>query len=95
MPKGLSDISGLRSIRNVHKSSFPQSAKPVHLELYLLSKERERLIRENDVLIKREEAIKKRLEEIRKRVKTLQREKPEPHHQSEDGKKWKTVTLNY
>jgi len=93
--------SKMRSIPRVQSSSF--------LDLYMMSKEKERLLKESERLGRRDAIIKKRLEEIERETSKLQEieavgSKASPNLNSsedllnqQDGakKEWKKMKLNY
>ena len=108
MPRGVSDISGLRNIRSMHsagKRSIPRVASSAYLDLYMLRKEEERLEKEDAVLEKRKAAIQKRLEDIKKEIEILKAlEEQEKGHQAgpkevtneeSQEKRWKKMSLSY
>jgi len=108
MPRGVSDISGLRNIKSMHsagKRSIPSVASSAYLDLYMLRKEEERLEKEDAILEKRKAAIQKRLEDIKKETEILKAlEEKEKGRQAgrEDvtkgesqEKRWKKISLSY
>lgn len=67
MARGVSDISGLRNIRSMRsigKRSLPKNQSSTYLDLYMLNKEKKRLLKEDEGLSMRKDTIKKRLEEM-------------------------------
>ncbi len=108
MPRGVSDISGLRNIRSMHsagKRSIPRVASSAYLDLYMLQKEKERLEKEDTILEKRRVAIQKKLEDIKKEEEVLEKlSQQEKECQNRHGeivredpqeKKWKKMALSY
>jgi hypothetical protein len=108
MPRGVSDVGGLRNIRSMHstgKRSIPRVASSAYLDLYMLRKEKERLEKEDAILEKRKGGIQKRLDDIKKEVEVLesstQKEKgwQEGHREvvkeEPQEKKWKKMALSY
>lgn len=110
MPRGVSDIGGLRNIRSMHsagKRSIPRVASSAYLDLYMLRKEKERLEKEDAILEKRKAGIQKRLEDIKKEMEGLEKldqqgkgertgYKEEAMKETESReKKWKKMALSY
>ena len=102
--KGVSEISGLRSIKSMHsggKRSIPRVQSSAYLDLYMLRKEKDRLEKEIYILDKRKKDIQKKLDEINKEMEKLQKAKTgrkerilkEPEKPAE--KEWKTMRLKY
>jgi len=111
MARGVSDISGLRNIRSMHstgKRSLPKNQTSAYLDLYMLNKEKERLLKEDERLSMRKDTIKKRLEEMELEMNRLQEAKAIVKatgnvsssggtFTQKDGvkKDWKKMPLNY
>jgi hypothetical protein len=110
MPRGVSDVGGLRNIRSMHstgKRSIPRVASSAYLDLYMLRKEKERLEKEDAMLEKRKVGIRKKLEDIEKEMEVLekaaQQEKGEGNGYKKEvmketksqEKKWKKMSLSY
>ena len=113
MARGVSDISGLRNIRSMHstgKRSLPKNQSSAYLDLYMLNKEKERLLKEDERLSMRKDTIRKRLEEMELEMNRLQKQKAEATVKAtgnegssggtftqKDGvkKDWKKMPLNY
>lgn len=111
--KGVSDLTGLRALRTMHsgaKRSIPGVMQgSSYLDLYMRSKEKERLEREVAHLEKRKKENERRMAEIEKEVETLKtkeegRVKEEKREVKESishppagraGKKWKTMSVNF
>lgn len=104
MPKSVSDMRSLRSIRSMHTTrqrSIPKSKSSAYLNLYMLRKEKERLEKEKGVAEKRIQGIDKRIAEIQKNMDELQEltEQEKVRQVSKEPvieeKKWKRMSLNY
>ncbi|MBA2124237.1 hypothetical protein B9J78_04800 [bacterium Unc6] len=110
MPRGVSDIDGLRNVGSMHstgKRSIPRVASSAYLDLYMLRKEKDRLEKEDAILEKRKAGIQKRLEDIKKEMEVLEKadrqEKGERTGYKEEvmketesrEKKWKKMGLSY
>ena len=108
MPRGVSNISGLRNIKGMHsagKRSISRVASSAYLDLYMLRKEKERLEKEDATLEKRKAVIQKKLEDIKKEMEALEKlAQEEKKYQDRHGKvvkekpqekKWKKMTLSY
>jgi len=102
--KGVSEISGLRSIKSMHSSSkrsVPRVQSSSYLDLYMLKKEKDRLEKEIYILDKRKTDIQKRLDEVNKEMDKLQQAETErkesvaKEFEKPSGKEWKTVSLEY
>jgi len=61
---GLKGLHGLRTMFSSKKRSIPRIQSSAYLDLYMLNKEKERLLKETDRLGLRNTDVKKRLEEI-------------------------------
>ncbi len=108
MPRGVSDVGGLRNIRSMHstgKRSIPRVASSAYLDLYMLRKEEERLEKEDAILEKRKVGIQKRLEDIKKEMEVLEKldqqgkgrqdKNREVKNEEPQEKKWKKMGLSY
>ena len=106
--KGVTEISGLRSIRSMHsagKRSIPRVQSSAYLDLYVLKKEKERLEKEDYILDKRRKDIQNKLKGINKQMDKLMESDPGPkggrkknvHQEDEEQaqKKLKKMSLNY
>lgn len=65
--RDVNTLKGLHSARTMHsarKRSIPRIQSSPYLDLYMLNKEKERLMKEDQRLSMRKDAINKRLEEI-------------------------------
>jgi hypothetical protein len=106
--RGVIDIGGFRDIRRMQSAgcrSIPKLQTSGYLELYMLQKERERLLTEESLLTRRHERNQKRLAEIQIQMQGMEgltqaatatppakRRGEGPSHKQ---KTWKTVPLNY
>jgi len=77
--KGMKGLHVLRTMRDIKRRSMPRIKTSAYLDLFILSKEKERLMKEKDRLIKenerlcmRKDAIEKRLEEMDLEMNRLQ-----------------------
>jgi putative cell wall-binding protein len=104
MGRSATELRGLREIRTMtssQKRSIPRVQSSAYLDLYILSKEKDRLEKEVCNLDKRKKSIQKRLDEINAEMDRLQKaetERPEGNIESIEkpsGKDWKTLSLNY
>lgn len=78
MVRSKSDISGLQNIRSMHstgKRSLPKNQSSTYLDLYMLNKEKERLLTEDERISRRKDTIRKRLEEMELEINRLQEAK--------------------
>ncbi len=104
MPRGVSDISGLRNVRSMRstgKRSIPRVQSSAYLDLYMLRKEKDRLEKEVYILDKRKNGIQKRLDEINTEMEKLEkaeaiRRETTPEALKKPSRKgWKTMHLKY
>ena len=102
--KGVSEISGLRSIKSMHSSSkrsIPRVQGSVHLDLYILHKEKDRLDKEIYILDKRKNETQKKLDDVNKEMEKLQKaktgrkERVLKESEKPAEKEWKTMRLKY
>ena len=102
--RGVSVISGLRSIRSMHsagKRSIPRVQSSAYLDLYMLRKEKDRLEKEIYILDKRKKEGQKKLDDVNKQMDKLQKAEGETKEsvsqgvKKPSGKDWKTMTLKY
>jgi len=103
---GLKGIHGLRTMHSTKKRSIPRIQSSTYLDLYMLNKEKERLLKEDERLCMRKDKIKKRLEEIDREVNKLQEAGSKASTNSSSSgrtftqknevkKEWKKMSLNY
>lgn len=102
--KGVSEISGLRSIKSMHSSgkrSIPRVQSSAYLDLYMLRKEKDRLEKEIYILDRRKRDIQKKLDEVNKQMDKLQQAEAEGKERvvREFGKppekEWEKIALKY
>ena len=102
--KGVSEISGLQSIKSMHsggKRSIPRAQSSAYLDLYMLRKEKDRLEKDIYILDKRKKDVQKKLDEVNKQMDKLQKsategnERLSPEVKKPSGKDWKTMPLAY
>ena len=102
--KGVSEISGLRSIKGMHSSSkrsIPRVQSSTYLDLYVLRKEKDRLEKDIYILDKRKGESQKKLDHVNKQMDKLlkaepeEKEKPSQEVKKSSGKDWKTMNLKY
>ncbi len=102
--KGVSEISGLRSVKSMHstgKRSIPRVESSAYLDLYMLKKEKDRLEKEIYILDKRNKDTQKKLDDINKEMDKLQKaeagrkEKVLQEFEKPSEKEWKTMKLKY
>lgn len=110
--KDVNTISGIHVLRTMHstkKRSIPRIQSSAYLDLYMLNKEKERLLKEAEKLGLRITVIKKRLDEISLEMDKLQNAEivseagggkinPSGHafnQKNEVKKEWKKMSLNY
>ena len=110
--RDVNTISGIHAVRTMistKKHSIPRIQSSIYLDLYMLKKEKERLLKEAERLDLRTTVIKKRLEEISLEMDKLQdteiisnagRGNINPsgrafNQKNEVKKEWKKMPLNY
>ena len=104
----LPGLHKLRTMFSAKKRSIPRVQSSAYLDLYMLNKEKERLLKESERVGMRDTGIKKRLEEIDLEMNKLQgvetpaKESGNPTssertYTQKDGvkKEWKKMSLNY
>ena len=101
---GVSEISGLRSIKSMHSSSkrsIPRVQSSTYLDLYVLRKEKDRIEKEIYILDKKKGESQKKLDDVNKQMDKLLKAGPERKEEvSQEFKKptekeWKKMTLKY
>ncbi len=98
MTKGLNVIKTMQSTK---RRSLPKVQASPYLDLYILNKEKERLLKEEERLNLRNKVIKMRLDEINKGIKGLQKDadpvKTSMVKEQKTGvkRKWKKIPLGY
>lgn len=110
--KDVNTISGIHAVRTMistKKHSIPRIQSSTYLDLYMLNKEKERLLKEAERLDLRNTVIKKRLEEISLETDKLQDAETAANggggkinpsgrtfnQKKEVKKEWKKMPLNY
>jgi len=102
--KGVSEMSGLRSIKSMHSSnkrSTPRVQNSAYLDLYMLRKEKDRLEKDIYILDKRKIGTQKKLDDVNKQMDKLLKTEPERKEKLSQevkkprGKDWKTMSLKY
>ena len=102
--KGVSEISGLQSIKSMHsggKRAIPRTQSSAYLDLYMLRKEKDRLEKDIYILDKRKKDIQKKLDEVNKQMDKLQKSAAEGNEKLSQAvkkpsrKDWKTMALEY
>jgi len=68
----LKGIHGVGTMQSRKKRSIPRVQSSTYLDLYILGKEKERLLKEDKKLSMRKDDIKRRLEEIEQETNKLQ-----------------------
>ncbi|MBU0700138.1 hypothetical protein KKE26_02385 [bacterium] len=100
----LPGIHKARTMLSAKKRSMPRIQSSAYLDLYMLNKEKERLLKESERVCIRDTGIKKRLEEIDVEVNKLRETEmankasfSECTFTQKDGakKEWKKKTLKY
>ena len=101
---GVSEISGLRSIKSMHSSSkrsIPRVQSSTYLDLYVLRKEKDRIEKEIYILDKKKGESQKKLDDVNKQMDKLLTAEPERKEKLSQevtklsGKDWKTMSLKY
>lgn len=104
----LKGLHGLRTMHSAKKRCMPRVRSSAYLDVYMLSKEKERLLKESERLALRNTIIKKRLEEIDLEVSRLQEAEASVKVSTSSSfskractqkngvkKEWKKMALNY
>lgn len=109
--RDVNSLKGLHILRTMHsikRRSIPRIQTSPYLDLYMLNKEKERLLKESERLAQRDTVVKKRLEEIDLEMNKLQEAEAVVQANGnisssggtftqKDGvkKEWKKMPLNY
>lgn len=109
--KDANDLPGIHALRTMFsakKRSMPKVQSSAYLDLFMLNKEKDRLLKESDRLAMRQTVTKKRLEEIDQEVNKLQEAEGIAKAGTSIGfsgraitakdkakKEWKKMALNY
>lgn len=104
----LKGLHGVRTMQSAKKRSIPRIQSSSYLDLYMLKKEKERLLKEDERVDMKKESIKKRLEDIDLEMNKLQEAEAAVKaivntsssggvFTEEDGgqKEWKKISLSY
>jgi len=101
----LKGLQGVRTLHSAKKRSIPRIQSSTYLDLYMMDKEKERLLQENEKLGMRTNTINKRLRDINREMnelketdsaKTSANSNSSKHVVSKAEKKeWKKMSLNY
>ena len=106
----LGGLHGIRTMFSAKKRSIPRVQSSAYLDLYMMNKEKERLLKESERVGMRGTVIEKRLKEIDLETNKLQGVDPDlsgkssgtPSSSERDytqrngvKKEWKKMTLNY
>lgn len=68
----LPNLSDIKSVRSIGATSIPKVKRPLHLELYALAREKDRLEKELAVLNKRRNTVTRNLTDIDGQIGKLQ-----------------------
>jgi len=95
----LPNLSDIKSVRSIGATSIPKVKRPGHLELYVLGREKDRLVKELAALNKRRNTVIKNLAGADKQIQKLQKQMYEQQkskgYESAPQKPLKTLTVNY
>jgi len=102
----LKGIHGVGTMQSKKKRSISRVQSSTHLDLYMLDKERERLLKEDAKLSMRRDDIRKRLEDIEREMNTMRggdiavrtgidAMRSTIAQKSEGEKEFKTMALSY
>ncbi|MBU1260429.1 hypothetical protein KKH65_02655 [bacterium] len=69
----LKGIHGVGTMQSRKKRSIPRVQSSTYLDLYMLDKEKERLLKEDSKLSMRKDGIRKRIEEIEQETSKMQK----------------------
>jgi predicted nuclease with TOPRIM domain len=104
MVRGGAEMKGLKETRTMHgsqKRSMPRVKSSAYLDLFILGKEKDRLLKELSVMDKRKESLNKRLAEIGVEWKKLEEAKIRERQDPSGGpgapqpKDWKKIAVTY
>lgn len=110
--RGVSDISGLHAMRTLHSTgrrSIPRGYQSsAFIDLYMMTKEKERLEKETSVIGRRNRVIERRIGEIEKETQKLREmeagklaegaraiRKSIPYLEGHAPREWKRMALRY
>ncbi|MEK6538425.1 MAG: hypothetical protein AABY41_06425 [Nitrospirota bacterium] len=109
--RDVNTLKGLNVLKTMHgakRRSIPKIQSSTYLDLYMLNKEKDRLLKEDKRLCMRKDVIKRRLEEINLEINKLQEAEAAVNAGGNAGfsegavtqkngvkKEWKRLSLNY
>jgi predicted nucleic acid-binding Zn-ribbon protein len=94
----LPNLSDIKSVRSIGATSIPKVKRPLHLELYALAREKDRLEKELAVLNKRRNTVTRNLTDIDRQIGKLQQAlapRKNGDFESVPQKTIKTLTVSY
>jgi hypothetical protein len=94
----LPNLSDIKSVRSIGATSIPRVKRPIHLELYALAREKDRLEKELVVLNKRRNTVIRNLTGINEQIGKFQEslvQQKNPECESSMQKPLKTLTVHY
>jgi hypothetical protein len=94
----LPNLSDIKSVRSIGATSIPKAKRPLHLDLYALAREKDRLEKELAVLNKRRNTVMKNLACTNEQIEKLHTALvARPNKACEDApqKPLKTLSINY
>ncbi|OHB78566.1 MAG: hypothetical protein A2Z25_14790 [Planctomycetes bacterium RBG_16_55_9] len=95
----LPTLNDIKSVRSVGATSIPKAKRPIYLELYVLGKERDRLVKELATLNKRRSTVTKNLTLVGEQIKELHKEALKQQEDKKDEnsheKPLKTLAVKY
>lgn len=96
--KDVNNLNGIHSF-NTKRRSMPRIETSIYLDLYILDKEKERLLKEDKRLCMRRENIKSRSQEINLEMNKLRCDDSQGFSDKKDDfpevKSWKKLSLEY
>jgi uncharacterized protein YydD (DUF2326 family) len=94
----LPNLSDIKSVRSIGATSIPKVKRPIHLELYALAREKDRLEKELAVLNKRRNTVIRNLTGIDEQIGKLQEALAQQKNRDFENapqKSLKTLTVSY
>lgn len=95
----LPNLSDIKSVRSVGATSIPKVKRPIHLDLYVLARTKDRLEKELAALNKRRNTVMRNLAGADEQIEKLQHEALEQqknrHDENAPQKPLKTLTVKY
>lgn len=104
MGRNIGSLSDIKTGQKAKVRTIPKVEGSNYLDLFMLSKERDRLKQEKSVVDKRKEQLEANLKNIEQRVEMLEEAVPQEDKQTRSKKRrqeeppkkeWKTMSLNY